>query len=213
MNSRLAQTLPGKRDGLRVPVDPEHLGAATQQHGGMATISQGGIHSAASPVRGRLHRLQQNRDVVGRCLIRHRGLRDETQTPSGGRGARRSSKRAGLTGLEPATSAVTVRHSNQAELQPQNGGRNIQEPWARGYAFFFSPLQYAFSMEAIRGLYFVMIPRFLSTASGFTDRPAVSAESDAASSACSCLARSHDFCFSAWGSIWGTWNRGANPSR
>ena len=25
---------------------------------------------------------------------------------------------AGLTGLEPATSAVTVRHSNQAELQP-----------------------------------------------------------------------------------------------
>jgi hypothetical protein len=27
--------------------------------------------------------------------------------------------RAGLTGLEPATSAVTVRHSNQAELQPQ----------------------------------------------------------------------------------------------
>ena len=25
----------------------------------------------------------------------------------------------GLTGIEPATSAVTVRHSNQAELQPQ----------------------------------------------------------------------------------------------
>jgi hypothetical protein len=25
---------------------------------------------------------------------------------------------AGLTGLEPATSAVTVRHSNQTELQP-----------------------------------------------------------------------------------------------
>ena len=25
----------------------------------------------------------------------------------------------GLTGLEPATSAVTVRHSNQAELQPR----------------------------------------------------------------------------------------------
>jgi len=73
MNSRVAQTLPGKRDGLRVPVDPEHFGAATQQRGGMATISQGGIHCAASPVRGRTHRLQQNRDVVGRCLIRHRG--------------------------------------------------------------------------------------------------------------------------------------------
>jgi hypothetical protein len=29
----------------------------------------------------------------------------------------------GLTGLEPATSAVTVRHSNQAELQPQAGNR------------------------------------------------------------------------------------------
>ena len=34
-------------------------------------------------------------------------------------------ERAGLTGLEPATSAVTVRHSNQAELQPPFGGRNI----------------------------------------------------------------------------------------
>ena len=31
----------------------------------------------------------------------------------------------GLTGLEPATSAVTVRHSNQAELQPPGGG-NIE---------------------------------------------------------------------------------------
>ena len=31
----------------------------------------------------------------------------------------RLSVRAGLTGLEPATSAVTVRHSNQAELQPR----------------------------------------------------------------------------------------------
>src|SRR5690606_34434811 len=29
---------------------------------------------------------------------------------------------AGLTGLEPATSAVTVPHSNQAELQPLRGG-------------------------------------------------------------------------------------------
>src|SRR5690349_21658200 len=35
-----------------------------------------------------------------------------------GDGVARSTERAGLTGLEPATSAVTVRHSNQAELQP-----------------------------------------------------------------------------------------------
>jgi len=73
MNSRLAQPPPGKRDGVRVPVDPEHFGTATQQHGGMAAVSQGGIHCPASPVRGRTHRLQQNRDVVGRCLIRHMG--------------------------------------------------------------------------------------------------------------------------------------------
>ena len=30
----------------------------------------------------------------------------------------------GLTGIEPATSAVTVRHSNQAELQPQTKAGN-----------------------------------------------------------------------------------------
>ena len=32
----------------------------------------------------------------------------------------------GLTGLEPATSGVTDRHSNQAELQPQRQPTNIE---------------------------------------------------------------------------------------
>jgi hypothetical protein len=34
----------------------------------------------------------------------------------------------GLTGIEPATSAVTVRHSNQAELQPQTKRETGFEP-------------------------------------------------------------------------------------
>ena len=36
--------------------------------------------------------------------------------------------RTGLTGLEPATSAVTVRHSNQAELQPLQPTRQPTYP-------------------------------------------------------------------------------------
>ena len=100
--------------------------------------------------------------------------RAETQHPVRQDGVRFVSGRAGLTGLEPATSAVTVRHSNQAELQPQKGGGiyKSQEPGARSFsskpqllapsswlrAHF--PLQYAFSMDAIRGLYFLMMSRF-----------------------------------------------------
>src|SRR5687768_6305959 len=49
-------------------------------------------------------------------------------TPSGRDGVLRSTKRAGLTGLEPATSAVTVRHSNQAELQPQQQSAQCKQP-------------------------------------------------------------------------------------
>src|SRR4051812_27709610 len=117
---------------------------------------------------------------VGRC--------PENTTPRPqGRGGH-STERAGLTGLEPATSAVTVRHSNQAELQPPFGSAE--------YIGAHFPLQYAFSIDLTPGSYFLMIPRFLSTASGLAERPAVSAESALASNACSCLARSQDFVFS-----------------
>src|SRR5687767_2542776 len=57
----------------------------------------------------------------------------ETEHPVRKDGVRFVSGRAGLTGLEPATSAVTVRHSNQAELQPPEGGRNIYEKGAMSY--------------------------------------------------------------------------------
>ena len=46
---------------------------------------------------------------------------------------RRSKPRAGLTGLEPATSGVTDRHSNQAELQPLLYSRRSSRPSATNH--------------------------------------------------------------------------------
>ena len=64
-------------------------------------------------------------------------------------------------------------------------------------------LQYAFIIDATRGLYCLMMPRFLSTASGLAARPAVSAVSASLSRVSSCLAMSQDLLFSACGSICG----------
>src|SRR5688572_730291 len=86
-----------------------------------------------------------------------------------GRGAA-SKTGAGLTGLEPATSAVTVRHSNQAELQPPATraeyrgrselvvGSGVPAELPAGtpdhcHAKPHAYLQYAFTMDAARGLY------------------------------------------------------------
>ena len=54
-------------------------------------------------------------------------------------------------------------------------------------------LQYAFIIDATRGLYCLMMPRFLSAASGLAARPAVRAVSASRSSVSFCLAMSHDF--------------------
>src|SRR3954462_11837587 len=100
-------------------------------------------------------------------MVGSEGLKHNT--PSARTGCSFKQQRAGLTGLEPATSAVTVRHSNQAELQPPEWRAEYTEAMGRwllavsqrrrtSYAFFF--LQYAFSIDAMRGLYLAMIPRF-----------------------------------------------------
>ncbi len=44
---------------------------------------------------------------------------------------------AGLTGIEPATSGVTGRHSNQAELQPQSFYKTLLK-----FDLFYKPYNY-----------------------------------------------------------------------
>ena len=61
-----------------------------------------------------------------------RGVRNETPRPDQADGVN-----TGLTGLEPATSAVTVRHSNQLSYSPSTTGREanrVRSPRARAAA-------------------------------------------------------------------------------
>ena len=115
----VAQPPAAHGDGGGIAVDAQHLGARPPERLGVAAVAQGRVDRAARPGRRREHRSEQNRNVDGARGVGHVGRRERKRnTPSARDGVARSTEGAGLTGLEPATSAVTVRHSNQAELQP-----------------------------------------------------------------------------------------------
>ncbi len=84
----------------------------------MTAVTHGGVHDAARPGRrgqdlGQQDRLVQRLGVAGgHGMAGKRKTHPVQETECG------TERTTGLTGLEPATSAVTVRHSNQAELQP-----------------------------------------------------------------------------------------------
>ena len=102
-----------------IAVDAQHLGARAPERLRVAAVAQGRVHRAARARGGGEHRREQDRDVDWDRGVGHVAAPgSKTKHPVRGDGVARSTEGAGLTGLEPATSAVTVRHSNQAELQP-----------------------------------------------------------------------------------------------
>src|SRR6185437_7554262 len=110
-----------------VPIDPEHRRPDGTQCRSVTAVAQGGVYRSRRPADGLQQRAEQNRSVIGGGHWASASAQTRKKnTPSGRTGC--WADRAGLTGLEPATSAVTVRHSNQAELQPLRRRENIGTP-------------------------------------------------------------------------------------
>ena len=110
------------RSGLnRRPLDYESS-ALPLSYCGVTTMPWRGLEprrlSAPPPQDGVSTNFTTRARGIARCAART-NLCPATRPSTAGVVHEEVPARAGLTGLEPATSGVTDRHSNQAELQPQ----------------------------------------------------------------------------------------------
>ena len=155
---------PGRSPGI--PIDAEDRGAGAEQRGRVAAVAQRAVDS---PARARRLLAARRRGGPEHGIrspgVLRRSLKENT--PSARANGVSVLPGAGLTGLEPATSAVTVRHSNQAELQPPVQHTIITEGRSRWKPY----LQYALIIEATRGSYCAMKPRFFAASAGLADWP------------------------------------------
>ena len=116
---RVAQAGARRGDRVGIAIHGEHLGAELAEQRRVTAAANRRIDDAAAGRGPVAHRIGQDRNMVarGQCPPE----KDESPACRGRRGrVRRPAKRvqAGLTGLEPATSGVTDRHSNQLSYSP-----------------------------------------------------------------------------------------------
>src|SRR5204863_8212128 len=110
--------------GSGVAIEGEDLGAGGAQQRGMASAADGAVDGAAAAGGERGHGLGQHGYVKGGCdrrLVPSAPDNDDGPACRGrrSRGLHPATRvQAGLTGLEPATSGVTDRHSNQLSYSP-----------------------------------------------------------------------------------------------
>src|SRR2546426_10777779 len=114
-----AEPRAGRGDRLGVAAPREPLRARRDEQRGVATAAQRRVHGPAAPLRPRPHHVGEHGHVI--CGRRHAPGKSESPACRGRRGSVRhpaTRVQAGLTGLEPATSGVTDRHSNQLSYSP-----------------------------------------------------------------------------------------------
>src|SRR5882672_1671315 len=104
----------GGADGRGIAIDAQHVRTRGEEDGGVPPASKGRIDGAAAPRGPFAHGFRENGDVVR--WRRDAGHHLKYDGPA--RGNRRSQGWTGLTGLEPATSGVTDRRSNQLSYSP-----------------------------------------------------------------------------------------------
>lgn len=122
---RVGEPPPGNGDRVGVAIDAKHPGTPGEEGGGVTAITKGAIDDPLGAGKRLEDRLQQDRQVKRRGQGDLAGSGMHNTPPAEADGVLDLATAAGLTGLEPATSAVTVRHSNQAELQPLLHSREI----------------------------------------------------------------------------------------